>query len=639
MKRSIAATVALWLIFFRVALADYEYIANTDTVASVQMFKYGSSHIDDLKALCDSLGNQCAGFDTAGYLVSDATKTVQSSTTGLFVKIPGAPTGPTPRVWPWPQSINYGNSKINFQASDVQFTTSSSSQILQRGIERYKRLIFAADGSYAESSTEYSKDSSEPFAPFAVKQKAKNMRINRESTDDSDVEVGRITVSISVQNTSEALNTETDESYTLSVASNSIQLNGVTVYGALRGLETLSQLIIYNFEQASYEISFAPISIKDFPKFPYRGLLIDTSRHYLPVSTLKMLIDSMSYSKLNVLHWHIVDAQSFPLEIKSFPLLWKGAWSVRERYSQKIVNELVDYARDRGVRVIPEFDGPGHAFAWGVGYPQILPDGYLEADGCASTCPVNPCDVPLDPSNPFTFQVLDGILSEVSGNAPDQGLFPDEFIHLGGDEVELECWNQSQRIQNFLKELNSTDLNDVYKYYIFKAHEKAIKHGRSPINWEEVFNNFGTEVDKRVIFHIWLDSATLKKVVEAGYRGILSDAYYLYLDHWDMVWTSYYADDPLENITDPAAQKLVLGAEACMWGERMDPSDLFHLVWPKAAALAEQIWSYDIAKIPNAFARAAPRLNNFRCLLNDRGIGAAPVFGDYPNQPGSCFDQ
>jgi len=390
-------------------------------------------------------------------------------------------------------------------------------------------------------------------------------------------------------------------------------------------LETLSQLILFNFETKYYQIANTPWVIQDEPRFSHRGLLLDTSRHYEPITTIKGVITSLSFAKMNVLHWHIVDSNSFPFESLSFPNLWDGAYSEQEKYTQDDVTEIVEYAKDRGVRVMIEFDLPGHAASWCAGYPDI--------------CPSPTCTQPLDPSSAQTWEVLGGLLGEITGGSQGAGLLPDNFVHLGGDEVDTGCWTNTPHVQQWLTANNMTT-QQAYMYFVEQAHQMIIPAGRNPVNWEEVFNNFGSALDKETIVHVWLDFDTLAAVVAAGYRGILSNNDVWYLDHLDTTWEQFYLNEPFTKISDPTQQTLVLGGEVCMWGETVDTSDVYNTVWPRAAAAAERLWS---ARNVNDTVAALPRLESFRCLLNRRGIPAAPTNNaearSSPPNPGGCYDQ
>ncbi|KAL8166224.1 hypothetical protein V2J09_007723 [Rumex salicifolius] len=382
-------------------------------------------------------------------------------------------------------------------------------------------------------------------------------------------------IDVAIYSSNDELQYGVDESYNLSVPSPGksvyARIEAGTVYGALHGLETFSQLCQFNFKTRAIEVSLAPWIITDQPRFAYRGLLIDTSRHYLPLPVIKKVIDSMTYAKLNVLHWHIVDTQSFPLEIPSYPKLRYGAYSVSEQYTFADAAEI-----RRGVNVLAEIDVPGHASSWGVGYPALWPS--------------KDCKEPLDVSNEFTFKLIDGILSDFSK------IFKFKFVHLGGDEVNTSCWETTPHVNSWLNK-NKMSSSEAYEYFVLRAQKIALCIVSNQDKW--------------------------------------------YLDHLDATWDQFYSNEPLRDIHGSDKQNLVLGGEVCMWGEHIDGSDIEQTIWPRAAAAAERLWtSYDkLAKDP---FEVIGRLAHFRCLLNLRGIAAAPLHGAgrvAPLDPGSCYKQ
>ncbi|XP_006645150.1 beta-hexosaminidase 3-like [Oryza brachyantha] len=431
-------------------------------------------------------------------------------------------------------------------------------------------------------------------------------------------------VNVVVHSSEDELKFGVDESYNLSIptAGNPLhaQIEARTVFGALHALQTFSQLCYFDFTSRLIEIISAPWTISDTPRFPYRGLLIDTSRHYLPVTVIKKVINTMTYSKLNVLHWHIVDAQSFPIEIPSYPKLWNGSYSFSERYTTSDAIDIVRYAENRGVNVMAEIDVPGHALSWGVGYPSLWPS--------------DTCKEPLDVSNNFSFGVIDGILSDFSK------VFKFKFVHLGGDEVNTSCWTATPHIKKWLDD-NHMNVTDAYRYFVLRSQKIAISHGYDVINWEETFNNFGDKLDRRTVVHNWLDEDVAPKVVAAGLRCIVSNQDKWYLDHLDATWEGFYTNEPLKDIDNPDQQRLVIGGEVCMWGEQIDASDIEQTIWPRAAAAAERLWT-PIEKIALDPRLVTPRLARFRCLLNQRGVAAAPLAGygrTAPYEPGPCVRQ
>ncbi|KAK3135557.1 hypothetical protein QOZ80_5BG0420340 [Eleusine coracana subsp. coracana] len=497
-------------------------------------------------------------------------------------------------LWPMPSSVTRGAQTLHV-SRDLKLTTAGSNYSDGRGILR------------------------DAFARMVAVVKMDHV-ING-SYQGAPVLAG---VNVVVRSPDDKLNFGMDESYKLSVPATGsplyAQIEAQTVYGALHALETFSQLCTFDFNARLIELHSAPWTILDTPRFPYRGLLIDTSRHFLPVPVIKSVIDSMTYSKLNILHWHIVDEQSFPLEIPSYPKLWNGAYSYSERYTMDEAIDIVQYAEKRGVNVLAEIDVPGHARSWGVGYPSLWPSAT--------------CKEPLDVSSDFTFKVIDGILSDFSK------VFKFKFVHLGGDEVNTSCWTTTPRIESWLIQHGMSE-SDAYRYFVLRAQKIALSHGYDIINWEETFNNFGDKLDRKTVVHNWLGSGVAEKVVAAGLRCIVSNQDKWYLDHLDATWEGFYMNEPLTNIYNPEQQKLVLGGEVCAWGEHIDASDIQQTIWPRAAAAAERLWT-PIAKVAKDTRSVTARLARFRCLLNQRGVAAAPVAGygrSAPSEPDSCLRQ
>jgi hexosaminidase len=282
---------------------------------------------------------------------------------------------------------------------------------------------------------------------------------------------------ITVADNNAPLQLGVDESYRLRMNSDPLViLNAPTYYGVLHGLETLSQLIYFNFTTGTYFIPSTPWNIADSPRFSHRGILVDTSRHYQTLPIIRRIVDSLAFAKYNVFHWHLSDSQSFPWGPESLPRLSMAAYSQSERYSSADIADVVEYARQRGVRVMLEFDVPGHAGSWCVGYPEV--------------CPAPTCTQPLDPSSNATFALLQTLMTEVTGGRKRAGLVPEDLIHLGGDEVDLSCWSQTPRVASWLKANNFT-AKDAYRYIVEGAHDIVYAAGRTPVNWDEVYDNFG----------------------------------------------------------------------------------------------------------------------------------------------------
>lgn len=406
---------------------------------------------------------------------------------------------------------------------------------------------------------------------------------------------------------------------------NAATLKANTFYGALHGLETFSQLVTFNFTSNTFSIDNLPLQVDDAPRFPHRGILLDTSRHFHSLPTIHRFIDSMAMSKYNVFHWHLSDIQSFPYHSAALPRLSMAAYSNTDKYSMSDVTEVVEYARLRGVRTMIEFDVPGHAQSWCVGYPEV--------------CPSSTCQMPIDPSQNATFNLMETLFTEITGGAARKGMIPEDLFHLGGDEVDLSCWTTVPRVKAWLAANNMTS-KDAYRYVVERAHDIIYKMGRTPINWDEVWANFGTTIDPNTIIHVWRNEEYVFNATRDGFRVLVSPDGPWYLDGLGTTWQQMYNLEPFSGITNTTQQKLILGGESCMWSETVDDSDVFNTVWPRAAAVAERLWSpMDVTDTK----LAEPRYANFRCLLNRRGIGAAPYNNanarSAPGGPGPCLAQ
>jgi hexosaminidase len=419
-----------------------------------------------------------------------------------------------------------------------------------------------------------------------------------------------------------------------------ITLSAATQFGAMAGLETLSQLLAWDAPNRTYSVASTPLAVADSPAFGWRGLLVDTARHFQPVATLRAIVDSIVMAKFNTLHWHIVDAQSWPVESPSWPELWAGAFSPLERYTTDDVAGVVEYARARGVRTVFEMDHPGHLSSACKGYPELCP-----AD-CAWDAGDN--SVPLAPAANATWAMLADTLGELAG------LSPDAFLHLGGDEVDTTCWALDAATQAWVKAQGLPGVGAIYGEFVQRNDAVARALGKSPLRWEDAWTALGRALDPATVIHVWLSPATLGNVTGAGYRAVYSyqgtyNDIFDYQNGWYLnglwqPWGQMYDVDILEGIANASAQQrsLVLGGEAAQWGESADGSDVLQTIWPRAAAIAERLWSYDMT-LNSTDPGVAQRLARFRCLLLARGVPASPLNAALgrspPGGPGSCLEQ
>ncbi|MBV8855484.1 MAG: family 20 glycosylhydrolase, partial [Acidobacteria bacterium] len=363
-----------------------------------------------------------------------------------------------------------------------------------------------------------------------------------------------------------------DESYTLEVTPTQAVLKAPTVVGVLRGLETFLQLL-----DGDRDGFFLPaVSIQDRPRFPWRGLLIDIGRHFEPMEVLKRNLDAMAAVKLNVLHWHLTENQGFRIESKKFPKLHQLG-SDGQFYTQDEAREVIAYAAARGIRVVPEFDMPGHATSWLVGHPELAsaPGPYqIER---------NPgiFDPSLDPTREETYKFLDAFLGEMAA------LFPDAYMHIGGDENTGKQWRLNPKIQEFMKEKGLKDNHALQTYFNQRLLKILQKHGKRMMGWDEIFQ---PDLPKDVVIHSWRGPKALAEAARLGYDGVLSNGFYIDLS---FPASDHYLNDPLPegNGLSEAEAAHVLGGEATMWGEWVTPETIDSRIWPRTAAIAERLWS------------------------------------------------
>jgi hexosaminidase len=363
-----------------------------------------------------------------------------------------------------------------------------------------------------------------------------------------------------------------DESYRLEITDQQARISAPTVVGALRGLETFLQLV-----QGDREGHYLPaVTIQDQPRFPWRGLLIDIARHYQPPEVLKRNLDAMAAVKLNVLHWHLTEDQGFRVESKKFPKL-HTLGSDGLYYTQDQVREIISYAAERGIRVMPEFDIPGHATSWLVGHPELgsAPGPYKIERAAGIFEPA------LDPTRDETYKFLDGFLGEMAA------LFPDAYMHIGGDENEGKQWDRNPQIQTFMKEKGIKDNHALQAYFNQRVLKILQKHGKKMIGWDEILH---PDLPKDAMIHSWRGPASLAEAAKKGYDGILSAGYYI-----DLIYpaSQHYRADPLpaDSALTPEEAKHVLGGEATMWAEWVSPETIDSRIWPRTAAIAERLWS------------------------------------------------
>lgn len=363
-----------------------------------------------------------------------------------------------------------------------------------------------------------------------------------------------------------------DESYKLTVSRTAADLTAATDVGAMHGLETFLQLV----EVKNGACRLPAVTIDDAPRFPWRGFMLDVSRHFEPIDVIKRTLDGMAVAKLNVFHWHLSDDQGFRAESKKFPKFTELA-SDGLYYTQDQMRDIVAYARARGIRVVPEFDMPGHSTSWLLAYPEIGAGEDIKELPQQFGVPA----AELDPSNEKTYKFLDAFIGEMAQ------IFPDEYFHIGGDETSGKGWLANPRIVEFMKKKGFTTPAQLQNYFNTRLLPILKKHGKKMMGWDEILN---PELPKDIVVQSWRGVDSLAAGAQQGYVGLLSAPYYL--DAQKTSAEMFLADPvPADTKLTPEEQKRVLGGEVCMWAEQIDPETVDSRVWPRTVAIAERFWS------------------------------------------------
>ena len=362
-----------------------------------------------------------------------------------------------------------------------------------------------------------------------------------------------------------------DEHYILKVEKEGISIEAETDIGALRAFQTLVQLL--DADQDGY--FFPQVLIDDKPRFTWRGLMLDPVRHWMPLSVVLRNIEGMEMVKMNVLHLHLCDDQGFRVESKQFPLLHEKG-SDGNYFTQDQIKQIIKFASDRGIRVVPEFDIPGHTTSWLVGYPEFgsIP-GPFHLERTYTSINV------MNVAKPELYEFLKTFLGEMCA------LFPDNYFHIGGDEVNPKQWNENEEIQEFMKSKSLADAHELQAYFNKEMHVILTSFSKKLMGWDEILN---PSLPKSILIQSWRGTSYLIEAAEAGYECLLSRGYYL-----DLIYptTDHYLNDPIPFPTPltPAQQELILGGESCMWAEHVTPENVDSRIWPRNAAIAERLWS------------------------------------------------
>ena len=433
------------------------------------------------------------------------------------------------------------------------------------------------------------------------------------------------------------------EGYTLDINEKGIQLKANANAGLFFGWQTVMQLLpaaVYaNSLQANTNWSLPYVSIIDKPRFGWRGMMLDVSRHFFSKEDVKTFIDDMARYKYNRFHWHLTDDQGWRIEIKSLPKLTSvGAWRAERKgkwmnittpaidepktyggfYTQEDIKEVVAYAKARFIEVIPEIDIPGHSLAMNAAYPFLSTtpnypfqvnagEEFMDWEGFNGHVAAK-IDNSLDPSNETVYEYLDKIFGEI---AP---LFPFEYIHMGGDENPKNNWEKSSNVQALMKKEGLKDQNEVQSYFVRRVQKIINSKGKKMMGWDEILEG-GLSGDAAVMS--WRGIKGGIEAAKKGHKVVMSPNDYNYIDYYQGELTAEgkvyrglrmkttYGFEPIPEGIDP---NLILGNQANQWTEQIfDIRYAQYMTWPRSMAVAETSWSPKEKKNWNSFSKKVER--------------------------------
>ncbi|KAF2147191.1 glycoside hydrolase family 20 protein [Aplosporella prunicola CBS 121167] len=435
--------------------------------------------------------------------------------------------------------------------------------------------------------------------------------------------------------------TTVDESYTLTVPeAGDVTIIAASSIGLVHGLTTFSQLFFKHTEGGAYT-NLAPVNIKDAPKFAHRGFNMDVSRSYYPVADIKRVMDAMAFTKFNRFHLHITDAQSWPLVIPALPeLSAKGAFSPDMVYTPADLKDIQYYGTLLGIETILEIDMPGHTSSVAFSQPELIAAFNIQPDW-STYCAEPPCGTfKLNDTRVYDFlnTVLDDLLPRVKPYSA--------YFHTGGDEVNVQAYLHDDTV----KSNDTAVLKPLMQKFVDRNHDQVRNAGLTPIVWEEMLLTWNLTLGKDVLVQTWQSDEAVAQTVASGHKALVGNYNYWYLDCGKGQWLDFspetaqtyypfndycnprknwrlmYSYDPYGGVPKDL-QHLVVGGECHLWMEQTDSVNLDSMLWPRAAAAAEVLWSgpKDAQGNNRSQIEASPRLSDFRERLVARGVKAEPI--------------
>jgi hexosaminidase len=398
-----------------------------------------------------------------------------------------------------------------------------------------------------------------------------------------------------------------EEGYKLAVRPDGVLVAG-SPHGIHNALATLTQLLLVEDDG-----SIPAVAIIDYPRFPWRGMLLDPARSFLPPDVIKKYLDTFADLKMTRLHWHLVDDQGWRIESKIYPKL-QELGSDGKYYTQEQIKEIVAYAADRYIEVMPEIDIPGHSTALLVAYPELAcanaPKSLRGGPGIYNTA--------LCPAKEEVYTWLDNYFGELAT------LFPAPWVHIGSDEVNAADWMSYPPNQELIKqEKLSNDQNGLQSYFVKRVNEILRKHGKTMIAWDEITSY----LPEGSIIQAWRKHDFARQAAEAGHYSVVSPTSHCYIDYPQLQFTlkNLYGFDPLPPGLKAGDEKFILGAEVNLWGERVTLDNVDSKAFPRVIALAEITWS---AKDARNWPDFVTRLSPVKREMKKRGIEFGTTWRD-----------
>ena len=420
-----------------------------------------------------------------------------------------------------------------------------------------------------------------------------------------------------------------NEGYTLTTGKDAITIEANNAAGIFYGINTLLQLT----RQENNSFSFYSVKIKDYPTFSWRGMHLDVSRHFFPKAFIKKYIDILALHKMNVFHWHLVDDQGWRIQIDKYPkLTTTGAWRVDQSdkpwgydviitgdttkklyggyYTKNDIREIVNYAAERFVTIVPEIEMPGHSRAALTAYPQF---------SCSGKPYVKPEKTPFEFTDPYcagndsTFIFLEDVLTEV------MDLFPSTYIHIGGDEAKKTPWEKCPLCQKRMKEEGLENTNQLQAYFISRIDSFIRAHGRKTIGWDEIMEG---DLPTSAAIMAWRNTESAGEAIREGYKTVVATSQYYYFsraqDNLDdspasvLTLKDVFEYNPVPDSLTPDQAKRLMGISGSIWSENLQTPDQVekHLL-PRLSALAETAWSDSVKMNFDTFLSGLPRYFRF----------------------------